>query len=220
MTLRALLEPHGKRADKRSAARKTLRLTVSHRRAGRQAGMVLVHDLSAEGLLIESTTAFAVGETLAVDLPRSGMHEAAVVWSSRNFYGCRFVEPLAAGAMSAALLKAFPEGGTELQSSFSPATALSERLAALRRARGWSMEQFADRLGVSRQSVWYWESGQRQPKRAMLTRIAKQFAVSEGELLQGPPARGSASVDLQPWKNQIADRFGIAPEKVRILIEL
>jgi transcriptional regulator with XRE-family HTH domain len=97
---------------------------------------------------------------------------------------------------------------------------LSERLAALRGTRGWSMEQLADRLGVSRQSVWYWESAQREPKPAMLTRIAKLFGVSERELLRAPVPDESAAGDLQQWKSRIAERFGIAPEKVRILIEL
>jgi transcriptional regulator with XRE-family HTH domain len=220
MTLRATLEPEGKRADKRSAPRKTLRLSASHRRAGRQAGAVLVHDLSTEGMLIETVAGLAVGEAVTIELPRSGAHEAAVVWSSGHFYGCRFKQPLPAGTMSAALLKAFPADKRGLHEPLSDPAPLSERLAALRGTRGWSMEQLGDRLGVSRQSVWYWESAQREPKPAMLARIAKLFGVSERELLRAPVPDESASGDLQQWKSRIADRFGIAPEKVRILIEL
>jgi transcriptional regulator with XRE-family HTH domain len=82
------------------------------------------------------------------------------------------------------------------------------------------MEQLGERLGVSRQSVWYWESAQREPKPAMVARIAKLFGVSEGELRQAPVTGESASGDLQQWKSRIAERFGVAPEKVRILIEL
>ena len=36
---------------------------------------------------------------------------------------------------------------------------LSEKIIALRRLKGWSQEELAERLGVSRQSVSKWESG-------------------------------------------------------------
>ena len=36
---------------------------------------------------------------------------------------------------------------------------LASKIARLRRARGWSQEELAGRLGVSRQSVSKWESG-------------------------------------------------------------
>lgn len=36
---------------------------------------------------------------------------------------------------------------------------LPENIAALRRGRGWSQEELAEKLGVSRQSVSKWERG-------------------------------------------------------------
>ena len=38
-------------------------------------------------------------------------------------------------------------------------TDLSERIQLLRRQQGFSQEELADRLGVSRQAVSKWESG-------------------------------------------------------------
>ena len=40
---------------------------------------------------------------------------------------------------------------------------LLEKIAGLRRREGWSQEELAERLGVSRQSVSKWESGAAQP---------------------------------------------------------
>lgn len=36
---------------------------------------------------------------------------------------------------------------------------LSEKIYMLRKKKGWSQEELAERLGVSRQSVSKWESG-------------------------------------------------------------
>jgi len=220
MMLRAILEPRKDQEDNRSGARKALRLATRRWRTGRPAGAVLIHDISTQGMLLESPEKLEIGERLAVELPRSGVHETAVVWSSGDFYGCRFDKPLPAAAMSAALLKALPAGSTEEHAAIPAGTPLPERLTALRQSRGWSVERMANRLGVSRQSVWYWESGQRQPKPSMLARIAKQFGVSERELLQSPARSEPASADLEHWKAHIADQFGVAPEKVRIFVEL
>ncbi len=50
---------------------------------------------------------------------------------------------------------------------------LGEKLNALRRRAGLSQEQLADRLGVTRQSVSKWESGQAAPE------LGKLVALSE-----------------------------------------
>jgi transcriptional regulator with XRE-family HTH domain len=219
MTIRAVLEPPITGRGKRAAARHALRLTADYQQGSGQAGVVLVHDLSPEGMLLESPQRLAIGSTLAVELPRSGSHEAQVVWSSGNFYGCRFARPLPAGALSAALLKALPAPSLSPLGSSDDAPS-PERIAALRQSRGWTMEELAERLGVSRQSVWYWESGKRHPKRPMVARIAALFGVGEGDLTASEGADPAAANDLQNWKGQIAERFGVPSDKVKILIEL
>ena len=40
---------------------------------------------------------------------------------------------------------------------------LGEKIAQLRRKNGWSQEELADKMGVSRQAVSKWESGQTMP---------------------------------------------------------
>ena len=49
----------------------------------------------------------------------------------------------------------------------------SEKLLELRRQKGLSQEQLADRLGVTRQSVSKWESG------AALPELGKLIALSD-----------------------------------------
>lgn len=41
---------------------------------------------------------------------------------------------------------------------------LSEKILMLRKQKGWSQEELAEQLGVSRQSVSKWESGVSQTK--------------------------------------------------------
>ena len=222
MTLPATLDASERSSNTRSAARRKLRLGTSATGANRLVSDILVHDLSSEGLLLESRAALRIGESLAIDLPNAGSCTATVVWSSSKFYGCRFAKPLPAAAVSAALLKALP-AGEERAGRGPPVTrsgpTLGEKLAALRLGRGLSVEQLADRLGVSRQALWYWETGQRMPRARMLARIAAEFGLSQSELLMPPMAVTDADDVLQRCKNAVATRCGVGPEKVKIVVE-
>lgn len=220
MTLRATLEPTRDSAEQRGTERKTLRLLTSVKRSSRKGTQVLVQDVSSGGILVESDESLAIGETLAVELPRSGVHEAVVVWTSGRFFGCRFAEPLSSAAVSAALLKALPVSAQTPQSA-PVQNDFPTRLASLREARGLSMEQLAERLSVSRQAVWYWETGHRLPRSAMLKRIAKQLNIGENDLSEALPASKPKGGDnLATWKQEIAAQFGVSPGQVKILVEL
>jgi len=218
MMLHATFETH-EPADTRAAARKRLRLVTSRLRQGSAAQDVHIHNLSADGMLLESAEPLADGEGLAVELPGSGNHSARIVWSSGEFYGCRFAKPLSTAALSAALLKASPSAEAGAREISPAALPFSERVTALRQERGWSIEQLAGRLGVSRQSVWYWECGKRKPKPAMVARIEKIFDLGERDLARPSPHRADPG-DLDLWKARIAGHLGVAPESVKILIEL
>ena len=52
------------------------------------------------------------------------------------------------------------------------------RIADLRKQKGLTQEQLADRLGVSYQSVSRWENGVTYPDIEFLPAIAKYFSVS------------------------------------------
>ena len=73
---------------------------------------------------------------------------------------------------------------------------LYERIALARKKAGLSQEQLGEKLGVSRQAVSKWESGQTNPDVAYITEMCRLFSVSADWLLLGeehaderPPAR-------------------------------
>jgi len=55
-------------------------------------------------------------------------------------------------------------------------------LKTIRRARGLSQVDLGEVLGVTRQTVYNWETGQAWPSAEMLPRIAEALGCSIGEL--------------------------------------
>ena len=92
-------------ADRRRMPRRTLRLDVAARSATSEAAVV-IRNLSRTGLLIETDAAFALGETFLLVLPELGAAPARVVRENGRLFGCEFLTPVPASAISAALLKA------------------------------------------------------------------------------------------------------------------
>ena len=62
---------------------------------------------------------------------------------------------------------------------------LRERIALARKQAGLSQEQLGDKLGVSRQAVSKWESGQTNPDVAYVAEMCRLFGVSSDWLLLG-----------------------------------
>lgn len=59
----------------------------------------------------------------------------------------------------------------------------SRRLKKLKDDRSMTLEEIADILGISRQSIIYYTMGERIPKVPILIRIAKMFGTSVDYLL-------------------------------------
>lgn len=91
--------------DRRRTERRTLRLDVAARSSTIESA-VIIRDLSRTGLLIETDAAFTVGETFLLILPELGAAPARIVRSDGKRFGCEFLSPVPASAISAALLKA------------------------------------------------------------------------------------------------------------------
>ena len=69
---------------------------------------------------------------------------------------------------------------------------MGEKILAMRKARGWSQEELADRIGVTRQAVSRWESGAAKPDADKIIAVCDLFGVSADYLL-----RDAASAPVQ-----------------------
>ena len=61
---------------------------------------------------------------------------------------------------------------------------LSEKIMDLRKRSGWSQEELAERLGISRQSVSKWETGESIPDIDKIIRMSELWNVSTDYLLK------------------------------------
>ena len=61
---------------------------------------------------------------------------------------------------------------------------LADKIMTLRKKNGWSQEELAEKVGVSRQSVSKWESMQSVPDLDKILVLAQVFAVSTDYLLK------------------------------------
>ena len=121
--MRLSAEIHTERliGDDRAAVRRTLRLGVSTYSSA-DVAMALILNMSERGLLIETIVKLAVGEILVVEIPEASASAIRVIWTDNFLAGCEFVDPLSAGAVSAAQLKS-PHNPTGPANSVSAAGA-------------------------------------------------------------------------------------------------
>lgn len=62
---------------------------------------------------------------------------------------------------------------------------IAKRLQVLRKKAGYSQEQVAEMLGISRQAVSKWESGQGKPEIDNIIKLTKIYNVSSDYILLG-----------------------------------
>jgi transcriptional regulator with XRE-family HTH domain len=75
-----------------------------------------------------------------------------------------------------------------------PERQLCDRVRALRKAKGWTLEQLASLSGVSRSMLSQIERGAANPTLAVAFRIAQAFGASLAELVDAPTGRTSIEV--------------------------
>ena len=85
---------------------------------------------------------------------------------------------------------------------------LSEKITYCRRRSGLSQEGLAEKLGVSRQAVSKWETGEAQPEIAKLKQLSDVFGVSADWLLnEEEPIEPQAPVQAQAQTPSFLDRL-------------
>ena len=225
MTIDAFLKSPRSAQAQRGSVRRRLRLDTVGKAAAKGSTPVEIHDLSTSGMLIETSVELTEGEALEIELPRTGPQTAKVIWASGRFYGCQFAEPISPAAVSAALLRSRPTDQSAVPADVPELASpdFASRLAELRTAKGLSLQDLADRLEVSRQAVWYWESGQRLPRAELFQKLAQVLGTSEQELL-APAVTKQGIVAAAGWdeefKRSIAERLGVRPDQVSIVVTL
>ena len=105
MALLAKIERGARVSNSRTASRRKLSLVARGATAAQEFATVVIHDLSETGVLIETKVELATGEPLEIDIQEAGTVAATVVWSSGQFFGCRFERRLSKAAVSASMLR-------------------------------------------------------------------------------------------------------------------
>lgn len=221
MAIAAQLEEAADPAGARREPRRKLWLEAQGALVSGSAAKVLVHNISATGLLLESPVSLALDEKIGIELPHAGAMWAKVIWASGNLFGCQFETPISPATLSAAQLRSAvgQEPDLPARPPSYPDGSFGARLQRLRAERGLSQSQIAGKLGVSKPTVWAWEHGKARPAGERIGALAEALGVSPAELLSDPNA--SALGDLiARSRAQIASVVGTSPEKVRIWVEL
>lgn len=94
---------------------------------------------------------------------------------------------------------------------------IGEKIQNMRKARGWSQEDLAEQVGVSRQAVPRWESNSAKPDADKIIAICDLFGVSADYLLrdlaygndrQAEPVQSEKNTMPRPWFSWGMAAFG------------
>lgn len=235
--------------ERRSEARRHLLFATTARGLDGDSQPVLVRDISARGLLLETEEGVTLDPVIAVGLPEAGDVEAHVIWQGDKLAGCRLDTHLSQATIDAVRAKGEaahaeqpdqPERteGVDASPPRTAARTLAARLKQLRLARDLTRAELAERSGISTPSIWAWETGRTVPRLGSLETLAKGLGVSVSELQigagaaaieQAPLSIGDGGGDLRgarlaelvsASKAQIAALAGTSPERVTITIAL
>jgi DNA-binding transcriptional regulator YiaG len=216
------------RSDQRTAGRYPLVLHAIASFPDGDRSEVTILDISETGSLIAIDRELQVGQELEIFLDTAPGDAICgqLAWCGDGIYGCQFVNPLSKLVLSAARLRGQPAepGARRAPSSvdLSPSA-----IAGARRACGYSATEMAQALGVSRPTLWAWETGKSRPS-GTNAKIVRDFMVRVGFT---PPSRSGTTEDSQSadrgrlesiiprYRQDLASEIGIPEQRVRISIE-
>lgn len=210
---------------RREEARLSLRLQANVDQAGGQTNAEVLN-LSRTGLLLRTEYALALNEPLSVVLPGLEPWPAEIAWSSANLFGCRFERPLRRPDLARLELadRPAPTGSIE---------PLGARIKRMREQAGLTMIGLGRAVGVSKPTVWKWETGRAVPRSDAFSRLCTTLRMSEMEMAYGRadyldvsmgrdrPASSAPSLAevISSSRRAIARSADVDEESIVILIE-
>lgn len=209
----------------RAERRRVLLETRGALASGAEATVVL-HNFSAEGVLVETAEALEIGETIDLVLPESPSVRARVTWASGRLHGCAFDEPLHAATLNAVTLRSAVQSEIGLAEAPAPppptavgGETLGERFQRLRKLRGFTQGELAARLGVSKPTVWAWEQGRARPIDERLEAIAEALGVTTADLHPRQRVPTDVAAVVGRCRSELAQLLGVDETQVRISVE-
>ena len=202
------------------ASRRQLRLPLHGSKAAGAEIEALVHNISATGMLVESTVPREVGEIVEVNLPHSGKTPSRVIWTSGGVAGCQYEMPISPATLSAAQLRSVVGADAPAPDHQpAPAESFGARLQRLRTARELTQGQLAVHLGVSEPSISAWELDKARPKAGRMEALSLALGVEIAELLGIDEAENLNEL-VAKAKAQIAKAAGVSPGNIKFTIEM
>ncbi|MBD2812687.1 helix-turn-helix domain-containing protein [Xenorhabdus sp. Vera] len=99
--------------------------------------------------------------------------------------------------------------------------ALGERITLLRKERGITQAELAQKLNVSQQTVQAWEAGRRRIKVSSLPIVAKIFSVLLEDLFGEEPEKVNRKRGPAPkWQQQIEEIDNLPKTKQKMISEM
>ncbi|HET6537819.1 MAG TPA: helix-turn-helix domain-containing protein [Sphingopyxis sp.] len=208
------------------------------------AARVMLHNLSATGVLVETEAALDIAQLIHLNLPEAGQVAASIIWTSDNLYGCKFAQPLSRAALSAAKLRnsliAEPDvrDGANGADGAPEAMSLPQRLRHLREQKGLSLAALSRRSGISKPSIWAWETGKTMPRPRSIQALAGALGMTAAEVWGLAPSEmgceaeqgfSSAGAAISSGKDlhdavaaariALAEAAGVSQAQIKITIE-
>ena len=140
--------------------------------------------------------------------------DARVTWQGDRAVGCVFVKPLSAAVVSAARLRGdLPAGRSSEPGDW------GDRILAARKRLAISASATARELGISRPTLWAWETGRSAPSEENASRVEDWLSQAESS----PPA-GRKSDDfgsrVEALRAEVANVLGVDPGDIDISLKL
>jgi DNA-binding transcriptional regulator YiaG len=216
------------RSDQRTAGRYPLVLHAAASFPDGSRSDVTILDISETGSLIAIDRALQVGQEfeLFLDTAPDDAILSQLAWCGDGIFGCQFASPLSKLALSSARLRGQPVESVVRRAPSSVDLSPSA-ISGARRASGYSATEMAQALGVSRPTLWAWETGKSRPSGAN-AKVVRDFMARVGFT---PPSRAALVDDsgtadrgmleniVPRYRQDLASEIGVPEQRIRISIE-